>query len=101
MCGGKRALFTSPAVSQAPILGLVFGTYLRISMELANGLAASSIGTVARPTGIAITGKTGAVSVNWVRSQPRWSGMTLFTSPTPDRYGMLPVISYLGARVNW
>ena len=27
-----------------------------------------------------ITG--GAVSVNWVRSQPRWSGMTLFTSPT-------------------
>ena len=24
VCGGKRALFTSPAVSQAPILGLVF-----------------------------------------------------------------------------
>ena len=43
----------------------------------------------------------GAVSVNWVRSQPRWSGMTLFTSPTlgmPDRYGMLPVISYLRRR---
>ena len=34
-------------------------------------------------------------AVNWVRSQPRWSGMTLFTSPTPDRYGMLPVISYV------